>query len=135
MTRLARSMERDFDRRLKPLGITRGAFAVLSAIHHDGKAKPAELASYLGLDGAAITRYLDRVEELGLIERKPSPTDRRSTDIKLTAEGRKVVGLGQTFSQATNEKFMAGFTAAEVESLQSALRTILANSDITIANL
>jgi len=128
-------MERDFDRRLKQLGITRGAFAVLSAIHHDGKGKPAELASYLGLDGAAITRYLDRIEELGLIARKPNPTDRRSTDIKLTAEGRKVVGLGQTMSKATNEKFTAGLTATEVKNFQSALRTMQANSDITITNL
>jgi len=135
VTRLARSMERDFDKRLKPLGITRGAYAVLSAVHHDEKTKPAELAAYLGLDGAAITRYLDRAEELGLIERKPSATDRRSTDLKLTAEGRKVVGLGQSFSQATNEKFTAGLAASEIEYFQSALKTMLTNSDITIANL
>ena len=63
-------MERDFEKRLKPLGITRGGYAVLSAIHHDKKTRPAALAAFLGLDGAAITRYLDGIEEQGLIERR-----------------------------------------------------------------
>ena len=65
-----RSMERDFDKRLQPLGITRGAHAVLSAVHNDKKT-PAELAAHLGVDRAAITRYLDGVKELGLLERQP----------------------------------------------------------------
>lgn len=133
MTRLARSMERDFEKRLKPLRVTRGAYAVLSAIHHDKKTRPAELAAYLGLDGAAITRYLDRIEELGLIERKPNADDRRSTHIELTTEGRRVVSGGLSSSKATNEKFTAGLTSAEIDGFQTALRKMLARSGIKIA--
>ena len=43
VTRLARSMEQDFEKRLQAIGITRSAYAVLSAIHHDKKATPAEI--------------------------------------------------------------------------------------------
>ena len=135
VTRLARSMERDFERRLKPLGITRGAFAVLSGIHHDKKKSPAELAAYLGLDGAAITRYLDRLEELGLIERKTNAADRRSTHLVLTAAGRRIVGQGLSASRATNEKFTAGLESAEIECFQTAIRQMLERSDIAIAGL
>ena len=126
-------MERDFEQRLKPLGITRGAYAVLSAIHHDKKSRPSELATYLGLDGAAITRYLDQVEKSGLIERKPNATDRRSTHINLTPDGRRVVSLGLSSSKATNAKFMAGLSTAEIECFQTAIRAMLAKSDITVA--
>ena len=128
-------MERDFDKRLKPLGITRGAYAVLSAVHHDKKDRPAELAAYLGLDGAAITRYLDRVEELGLIERKSNTADRRSTHIELTTDGHRVVSRGLSASRATNENFKAGLTAAEIDCFQTALHKMLARSDITVAGL
>ena len=128
-------MERDFEKRLQPLGITRGAFALLSAIHHDDKTRPAELIAYLGLDGAAITRYLDRVEELGLIERKPDADDRRSTHIELTADGRRVVSRGLASSNATNDKFTSDLTAAEVDCFNIGIQKMLARSGITIAEL
>lgn len=129
ITRLARSMERDFENRLEPLGITRGAYAVLSAIHHEKKTRPADLAVFLGVDGAAVTRHLDRVEKQGLIKRKPSTSDRRSTDINLTSDGLQVLRRGRAGSRATNKKFNAGLTADEVDSLQSAVRTMLANAE------
>jgi DNA-binding MarR family transcriptional regulator len=135
VTRLARSMERDFDQRLKPLGITRGSYAVLSAVHHDEKNTPAELAAHLGLDGAAITRYLDRVEELGLLERKPNAADRRSIHLELTADGRRAVSRGYGASRATNEKFTAVLKTAEIDCFQTAIRKMLENSDVTIAGL
>lgn len=135
VTRLARSMERDFEKRLEPVGITRGAFAVLGAILQEKKTKPAELAAFLGVDGAAVTRHLDRVENQGLIERKPSVTDRRSTDISLTAEGRRAVRRGRAGSKATNEKFTAGLTAAEVGHLWSIIQTMLAESDVAVSDI
>jgi DNA-binding MarR family transcriptional regulator len=127
-------MEQDFDKRLKPLGITRGAYAVLSAVHHDEKNRPAGLAAYLSMDGAAITRYLDRVEELGLIERKPDADDRRSTHIELTTEGRRVVSRGLNSSKATNEKFTAGLTEAEIDCFHTGIQKMLARSGITVAD-
>ena len=128
-------MEQDFGKRLQSVGITRGAYAVLSAIHHDKKATPAELASYLGVDGAAVTRHLDRIEKQGLIQRNPSATDRRSIDIGLTEEGVRVVRQGRADSQATNEKFTAGLTAAEVDHLQSTIRAMLANAEETVSDI
>lgn len=120
---------------MEPLGITRGAYAVLSAIHHEKKSKPAEIAAFLGVDGAAVTRHLDRVEKHGLIERKPSVTDRRSTDIKLTKVGRQVIRRGRVSSRATNEKFISGLTAVEVDRFQSVIRTMLARSDIPVTDI
>ena len=135
VTRLARSMERDFEKRLEPVGITRGAFAVLAAILQEKKTKPAELAAFLGVDGAAVTRHLDRVENQGLIERKPSVTDRRSTDISLTAEGRRAVRRGRASSKATNEKFTADLTATEVDHLRSIIQIMLAESDVAVSDI
>jgi DNA-binding MarR family transcriptional regulator len=127
-------MERDFKESLAPLGITRGAYAVLSAIHHDKKTRPAEISTFLGLDGAAITRHLDRVEQLGLIERKQDENDRRSTVVNLTVDGRRVVKHGLNGSKATNEKFTADLTSDEIDCFQTAIRAMLAKSDIAVAD-
>jgi len=63
ITRLARTMEQDFEKLLQATGITRSAYAVLSAIHDDKKATPAELTDFIRIDGAASTRHLDRIEK------------------------------------------------------------------------
>ena len=135
VTRLARTMERDFEKRLEPLGVTRGAYALLSAIHQENKTRPAELATFLGIDGAAVTRHLDRIEKRGLIKRKPNPRDRRATDIELTAEGRRVVLEGQAGSMATNAKFTAGLTETEVNQFETVIRVMLAETDAAISDV
>mgnify|MGYP001816027032 CR=1 FL=1 len=134
-TRLARCMEREFDKRLRAMGLTRGAYAVLSAISHDKRATPAELANFLGVDGAAVTRHLDRIEQQGLIQRTPSATDRRSIDITLTREGVRTVRRGRADSQATNKKFTGCLNAAQVGQLRSAIQTMLVNANQTVADI
>ena len=108
---------------------------MLSAIHTEKKSRPAELAAFLGVDGAAVTRHLDRVEKQGLVERSPSTSDRRSTDIALTADGRQVLRRGRAGSRATNKKFTAGLTAAEIDNFQSVVRTMLAKSDRAVTDI
>lgn len=135
ITRLARSMEQDFEKRLRAMGITRGAYAVLSAIHHDKRATPAELANFLGVDGAAVTRHLDRIEKQGLIQRTPSATDRRSIDITLTREGVRTARRGRADSEATNKKFTECLTAAQVDQLRSAIETMLVHANQTVADI
>lgn len=128
-------MEQDFVKRLQSLEITRSAYAILSAIHHDNKTTPAELASYLGLDGAAVSRQLDRLESQGLIRRIPSATDRRSVDIGLTGKGIRVVRRGLADSLATNAKFTAGLSAAEIDHLQSTIRAMLTNAEESVTDI
>lgn len=44
-----------------------------------GTASPSELAKHTGLTSGATTAMLDRLEQAGLIERRPNPNDRRGT--------------------------------------------------------
>src|SRR5215471_921409 len=49
-----------------------------------GSASPSELAKHTGLSTGATTAMLDRLEMAKLIERRPHPTDRRSTIVVLS---------------------------------------------------
>lgn len=130
VTRLARAMECDFENRLKVHGVTRAACAILGAIAHDDKSTPAALATFIGIDGAAITRHLDRLEEQGLLVRERSTTDRRSVILKLTRKASRLVPKLVADSKATNAKFLAGLKSAEKQSLQVVIQKMLANSDL-----
>jgi DNA-binding MarR family transcriptional regulator len=50
-----------------------------------------ELARLLDLDKSSVTGLVDRAERRGLVVRAPSPADRRSVHVKLTADGRSLV--------------------------------------------
>jgi DNA-binding MarR family transcriptional regulator len=49
----------------------------------------SELADCLAFDPSYVTGVVDRAEERGLVQRQPSPTDRRVKLIVLTPEGLK----------------------------------------------
>lgn len=135
VTRLARAFEADFEMRLADHNMTRASWAVLSAIFHHDKTTPADLAAFIGIDGAAITRHLDRIVKQGLITRRRSAKDRRSINLKVTAKGAALVPKIAAYSMATNEKFLTGLSRSEKEAMQSIMRKMLSNSDVVPADL
>ena len=135
VTRLARAIEADFEARLKDDNMTRASFAVLSAIEHHDVTTPATLANFIGIDRAAITRHLDRLEDQGLIIRHRSASDRRSVNLGLSPEGERLVPKLATKSKATNAKFAACLTESESDTMQALIQRMLANSDITAPDL
>jgi DNA-binding MarR family transcriptional regulator len=53
-----------------------------------GSMRMHELAAHLLLSRSATTRFADRLERAGLIERRSATSDRRGTVVLLTAEGK-----------------------------------------------
>jgi len=87
----AQLMERQI---LSPLaaqfGLQKGEFDVIATLRRAGapyQLMPTELYEGLMLSSGAMTSRLDRLERSGLIERLPSPSDRRSTLVQLTPSG------------------------------------------------
>ena len=64
-----------------------GAYGLLIYLRDHGAARPSDLAGYVGVGKATISRQVKVLEDLGLIERRPDPADRRAHLLALTAEG------------------------------------------------
>lgn len=122
VTRFARAFEADLEQRLAVHEVTRASWAVLSAIQHHGKTAPAVLASFNGIDRAAITRHLDRLEKQGLVQRHHSSTDRRVVNIKMTHKGTFLITELAAESVATNTKFTAGLDQSEIDTVRRRLK-------------
>ncbi|MDX1689441.1 MAG: MarR family transcriptional regulator [Acidimicrobiia bacterium] len=56
----------------------------------DGRLRMHELADSLLVSRSAATRFIDRMEDAGLVTRQVCPSDRRGMDVVLTAEGRRI---------------------------------------------
>lgn len=83
---------------------------------------PAALADYLGSTRGTISQTLIALEQKGFIERQPSPRDRRSIDLALTAKGAAALRDDPVQQLAAD---IAAATGSTAESLASALRATL----------
>lgn len=59
----------------------------LEMLGHMGAPTMKTLAGRLGVATGTLTAMIDRLEKLGLVERKPNPADRRSYILTLTPKG------------------------------------------------
>ncbi len=62
---------------------------VLLNISRDSGTPATKIAPLLGMEPRSLTRLIKKMEEDGLVERRPDPEDRRSVRIFLTDEGFK----------------------------------------------
>jgi DNA-binding MarR family transcriptional regulator len=63
-------------------------------ILRDRRLRMTELADYLGLEKSTMSGLVDRAEERGLLERAPSPDDRRAIEVLITRAGAALFDRG-----------------------------------------
>lgn len=71
--------------------ITPGQFGVLSVINGNPGLSQTQLGNALGIDRSTVVAVIDRLEGRGLVLRTPSPTDRRSHALRLSADGARLL--------------------------------------------
>ena len=64
---------------------------VMSRLSKEGPATTADLARAEGMKPQSMGTTIAALEELGIVERKPHPTDGRQVNIALTAKGAAVL--------------------------------------------
>ncbi|MEM6999150.1 MAG: MarR family transcriptional regulator [Pseudomonadota bacterium] len=90
---LGRALEQRINERLKHHGLIYTDFDVLATLRRSGapyQATPTELRQSILLTSGAMTAALDRLERRRLLNRIPSPQDRRSMSAQLTKRGVKL---------------------------------------------
>jgi DNA-binding MarR family transcriptional regulator len=79
------------------------------------------LAAQVALTSGGVTRLSDRMIEAGLVERRPSPTDRRVAFIALTPSGRDKIEHAATVVSRELRSAFGGLRAAELRNLDALL--------------
>lgn len=68
-----------------------GQFSVLTTLHHHGELSPGSLAQHEGVKPPSMTRAVNTMAELGLVEKVEHPSDGRQVVVRLTERGRREV--------------------------------------------
>src|SRR5512135_838564 len=84
-------LEERFLRQVSPHPLSRTQFCFLKLITLNPDLQVGEVARRLGISPAATSKAIDRLEELGLVGRLPSPDDRRATLVSASEGGRTLV--------------------------------------------
>lgn len=84
-------------------GVDATTYPVLSGLARVGPVTATKLAEAIGMDRTVTTRYATRLQEAGLIARRPDPADARATRLALTDEGERAV----TALRGAMESFVA----------------------------
>ena len=123
----ARLLEKKANILLKPYQITHGyTYFLMELYQHDGLTQ-TELQRAIGIEQPTVVRTLDRMERDGLIERKPSSTDRRAFHIYLTAKGKACEPMVLTAATALNQSLLKAFSKDEEKVMQAYLRRLISN--------
>lgn len=106
-----------------------GWFDLLAALRRAGapyELNPTQLMGATMLSSGGMTKRVDRLVEAGLVERRPDPSDRRGTLVRLTRRGKAAIDKALGAHVANEERLLHSLTRAERRTLDDLLRRLLA---------
>jgi DNA-binding MarR family transcriptional regulator len=115
---------------LRQYELSSGWFDLLAALRRAGapyELTPTSLMESMMLSSGGVTKRLDRLVEAGLVERRPDPSDRRGTLVRLTPRGKATIDKAIETHVANEDNLLRALTAADRRALDELLRRLLAS--------
>lgn len=106
---------------LTPMGLKARAYTALSLVAAGDGMSQRDIAEALRMDPSQVVALVDTLENKGLVERRPHPSDRRLRSVVATSEGQKVRKKAAQVIQDSVTALLADFSADERELLHSML--------------
>ncbi|MCG7208045.1 MULTISPECIES: MarR family winged helix-turn-helix transcriptional regulator [Streptomyces] len=123
LLRRARASQGEMAREVHP-DLESAAYGLLVRLDECGGRRATELAAYIGVGKATMSRQLRALEELGLIAREPDPADGRAWLVALTDEGRRRVGTVREARRGRYVRQLAHWPRPEVAELARLLHQL-----------
>jgi DNA-binding MarR family transcriptional regulator len=133
VSRLARRLDLDRAQAFARHQLEGWEFDVLSALRRAGapyELSPGQLIRQTLVTSGTMTNRVDRLERRGLVERSPSPTDRRGVIVRLTTGGQHTVDAAMADLLDRERELLAELSDADRDSLAAMLRRLLAPFEI-----
>ena len=119
------SMLRNFyDRMIAPYGVTRAQWRVLAILKREESCKQVELAARLDIEPITLSRHIDRLEMMGLVERLKDPADRRVFRLSLTQKAAPLIATLTSVAADLAEQAFSKLDDRQVRDMRANLAAI-----------
>lgn len=123
----SRLVRRAFDERARTIGVTRPQWQVLASLRRNEGSNQGTLADLLDVEPITLCRMVDRLQDAGLVERHPDPSDRRAWRLFLTPRALDLLQDLQPFAEQVMDAALEGVSPAEQARLRATLDRIRRN--------
>lgn len=97
---------------------------ILIILYESGGMTQRELTERLGVQPGSASEVIGKLENAGLIQRTPSPTDRRTTDVQLTPSGQIQAEEAARQRQSRHQEMFSCLSEAEADDLLTLLEKL-----------
>jgi MarR family transcriptional regulator for hemolysin len=125
-----RLLRREFGCRVRSLGVTSPQARLLMIVSHAEGERQKFYAERLDVEPISLSRLVDRLNNAGLIERRPDASDRRAWRMYLTAKGRHLVTSIEICLDTLEQDMLRNIDAGDRDSLDRILGAIRDNLHI-----
>lgn len=113
-------------------GLQHGEFDVLATLRRSGVPEgltPTALFEAAMMSSGGMTARIDRLEKAGLVERRPHPSDRRATLVKLTDKGFDLIEAMMPVHEKTAQEILSPLSREEQKALNDLLARLIGGLD------
>ena len=104
--------------------VSRHHLEIMKKLHESGTLHMTEIADELLLSRPQMTRLIDEMVDLGMVERQTDDADRRRINITLTAKGSRTVERFHTLLTESMRARLSNIGDEDLEEISSALERL-----------
>jgi DNA-binding MarR family transcriptional regulator len=115
----------EFKRYMDNSGLSWPQVNTLMRLHYGGACGVSEVGSHLGVTSAAASQMVERLVQMGLLERTEDPDDRRAKLLALSRKGRALIDKGIEARRAWTAELTTRLSAEQQATIIIALTYLL----------
>ena len=115
---------RNFKRFMDDTGLSPSQVNTLMRLHHGGPCGISDVGEHTGISNAAASQMVDRLVQMGLVERTEAQDDRRAKQLSLTPDGHALFQQAFHAQLAWMEALTGALTGEQQETIASALSVL-----------
>jgi MarR family transcriptional regulator for hemolysin len=124
---VARLLKKRLEQNSRGSGLTRSQWQILAYLAQNEGINQKGLAELLEIEPITLGRIVDKLETLGLIERHPHATDRRTWLLHLVEAARPKLEQIRELGDVTHEEALAGVSEDDRQHLLKTLQALKEN--------
>ncbi len=117
----------DMNAMLEEHGVTKSMYRILTVLRERDPASISWLAEHALIKRNTVSRIIEKMVQVEMVEVAPDPNDNRVTEVRLTRTGRKLLDQLTPIVARQAQRAMAGITPEAVRQLVATLQQITMN--------